>query len=310
MIFKDYYKILGLSSEASAEDIKKAYRKLALQFHPDRNPDDKTADNKFKEIVEAYEVLSDSNKRKEFDNLRNFGSASKKTYYNKTYNDNFEPSYQTFYKKEKYDDPQKLWEEFKKDYNFKNFSDFFKNFFSSKKSNKGYDKTSKLTISLSEAYNGSVRIVTISNKKFRLKIKPGILDDQLLKIKGMGNPAPTIDGKPGDFYLRIKITPDSRFERKGDDIYTEKYVDIYKVLLGGEIIVENISGSIKIKIPQGIAYGKILRIKEKGFPNYDNPNKIGDFYIKIKYVVPKNLSGEEKQLLEQLYELNKKKLNN
>ncbi|MBN2893656.1 MAG: DnaJ domain-containing protein [Bacteroidales bacterium] len=312
MIFKDYYKILGVSSSSTTDEIKKAYRKLALLYHPDRNPDNKVAEEKFKEIAEAYEVLSDVQKRKEFDNLRTFGSSSKKFYSNTSYKDDFDFNFENPYKsnsKEKYGDPEKLWEEFKKDYNFKNFSDFFKNFFSAKRKNKGRDKTAKLTISLAEAFQGSVRILNIDNKKFRLNIKPGIEDDQLLKIPRKGHPAPTLDGSPGDFYLRIKITPDSRFELKGADIYTEKYVDIYNVLLGGKIIIENIVGSFKINIPPGISYGKVLRIKGKGMPLYSNPDKKGDFYIKIKYKIPSDLSSKEKQLLEELYELNKKKLN-
>lgn len=310
MIFKDYYKILGIKKDATADQIKKAYRKLALKFHPDRNQGDKASEDKFKEIAEAYEVLSDAQKRKEFDNIRNFGSSSKRTAYKSTYNDDFEPSYKNFYKKTNRDDPEKLWEEFKRDYNFATFSDFFNNFFANRKRSKkvGRDKTAKLTISLVEAYSGSVRIITINKEKFRLKIKPGIEDDQLLKIKGKGHPAPIYDGQPGDLYLRIKITPDSRFERKGKDIYTEKYVDIYKVLLGGAVLIDNIVGTFKINIPAGIAYGKTLRIKGKGMPNYGKNGKKGDFYVKIKYKVQGNLSPKEIELLEQLQELNAKKL--
>lgn len=313
MVFKDYYKILGVAATATADQIKKAYRKLAMTYHPDRNPGDKVAEEKFKEVAEAYEVLGDAEKRKEFDNLKSFGSSKRSSNrtnynYNFDFDFDFEPSYK-YRTKEKYGDPQEMWEEFKKDYNFKNFSDFFKNFFSKRRKGYGRDKTAKLTISLVEAYQGSVRIINIDGEKFRLRIKPGIEDDRLLKIPGKGNPAPTLDGKPGDFYLRIKVTPDQRFERKGNDIYTEKYVDIYKVLLGGSVLVENIVGKFKIKIPQGVSYGKTLRIKGKGFPKYGKPEQKGDFYIKIKYKVPQNLSSKEKEMLEELYDMNKHKLN-
>ncbi len=310
MIFKDYYKILGVKANASLDEIKKAYRKLAMLYHPDKNQGDRKAEEKFKEIAEAYDVLSDRDKRQKFDNLRNYGTSSnrKTTYHSASdFSSNFEPSYRKRYSHE---DPDKLWEEFFRDYNLKNakFSDFFKNFFSSKNKSKGKDKTARLTISMKEAFLGSQRIITLGGEKFRLKIKPGIKNDQLLKIKGKGYPAITENGSPGDLYLRIRIKNEPGFERKGDDIYVEKYIDIYKVLLGGEEIIRTLTGNIKIKIPQGISYGKTLRIRNLGFVNYENPNKKGDLLVKIKYSIPKTLSEEEKKLLEKLYTLNKKRI--
>ncbi len=313
MIFKDYYKILGVSQNASADEIKKAYRKLALLYHPDKNPNDKVAEEKFKEIAEAYEVLKDEQKRKEFDNLRSFGQNKTRTNYqsNNTYNDfDFNPSYKK--QNKTYENPDKLWEEFLKDYNLKDFkfSEFFNNFFSNnKRKNAGRDKTARLSIDLKEAYLGSTRIITINGEKFRLKIKPGIKNDQLLKIPGKGMPSGNTGIPAGDLYLRIKIKPHHNFERKNDDLYTETYVDIYTVLLGGDAIIESINGNIKIKIEQGIPYGKILRIKNLGFPNYDNSDKKGDLYIKIKYKIPKTLSSKEKELLNELYSINANKLN-
>jgi len=309
MIFKDYYKILGVKTDATPQELKKAYRKLAMLYHPDRNPANERAEEKFKEIAEAYEVLSDIEKRKSFDNLRNFGSSQKKKYYSTDdFSSDFEPSYR---KKHSRVDPDKLWEEFFKDYNFKNikFSDFFKNFFSGTNKNKGKDRTARLTISLKEAFLGSKRIITLDGEKFRLKIKPGIEDEQMLKINGKGYTASSIDGENGDLYLRIKIKKDSRFNRKGNDIYTEKYIDIYKVLLGGEEIINTLDGKIKIAIPQGISYGKVLRLRNLGFPNYNNPNKKGSLFVKIKYSIPKSLSENEKEMLEKLYQMNKKRIN-
>lgn len=317
MIFKDYYKILGVPSDATEEVIKKAYRKLALLYHPDKNPGDKEAEDRFKEIAEAYEVLGDEEKRNEFDNLRTFGNKKSNSYksnYNNfddfSFDDDFEASYKN--KRKSYGDPDKLWEEFLRDYNIKDikFSDFFNNFFRKKKKNNGLDKTAKLTISLKEAYMGSTRIITVNGDKFRLKIKPGIENEQMLRIKGKGIPSSYPDIPNGDLYLRINIKPIPGFERKGNDIYSEIYVDIYKVLLGGEVVIPNINGKIKIRIPQGIPYGKVLRIKNLGMPIYDKPNQKGNFYIKIKYKIPKDLSTEEKDLLNKLRKMNVSKLNN
>lgn len=313
MIFKDYYKILGVSPDASLNDIKKAYRKLAMLYHPDRNPGNKESEDKFKEIAEAYQVLTDPEKRQEFDNLRSFGRYKKKS--SSTFTDfsdsdlfgsDFEPSYKKYYKT--HEDPDKLWEEFLRDYNLKDFkfSDFFDNFFSSKKRKRksGRDRTARLTISLKEAYLGSTRIITINDKKFRMKIKPGIENDQMLKIPNKGMPSTIAGEPPGDLYLRIKIKPHPDFERKGNDLYTESYIDIYTVLLGGDAIIKGLKGNLKIKIRQGIPYGKTLRVRGLGIPYYDNPEKKGDLYIKIKYKIPKTLSDKEKSLLKQLYKMN------
>lgn len=305
MIFKDYYKIMGVSADASLDEIKKTYRKLAMLYHPDRNPNDKSSEDKFKEIVEAYDVLSDEEKRREFDNIRSLG---RKFSYQSQNNSNNTYSKDTDFNsrrssKDIYGDPDIMWNEFKSDYSEK-FSDFFKNFFYKKDKNKGKDKQVKLTIGMDEAYKGSSRILILDNKKYRLRIKPGIQVDQLLKIKGKGLPATSVGEKPGDLYIRIKIKPLEGFVRKGNDIYTEKYIDIYDVMLGSKVMVKNIVGEYKINIPKGIAYGKTLRFRHKGFPSYSNPSKRGDFYVKIKYKVPVNLSQEERELIEKLQKIN------
>jgi len=309
MIFKDYYKIINVSSEATQDEIKKQYRKLALLYHPDKNPGNKEAEEKFKEIAEAYAVLSDSTKRKEFDNLKNFGK--KTTTHNNTYSskstnftnfDDFEPSYK---KENKHDDPEKLWEEFFKDYNVKNFSSFFKNFFSKSNKNKGKDRTLKLSIPFEESYLGSKRIITIDNKQYRIAVKPGIEQDQLLKIPGLGFKDSNPNNPSGDLYLRINILPHSILTRTGNDLNIELSVNIYTILLGGEAIVPSPKGDIKITVPQGVPFGKILRIKNMGMPIYDKPNEFGDLFVKISYKIPQNLSEQERNLLQQLYQMNK-----
>lgn len=305
MIFKDYYKILRVSPSATENEIKKAFRTLAIKYHPDKNPNNKEAEEKFKEINEAYNVLIDKDKRKKFDEIRNLKSKKfKKENFQSSKSHNFDFSYKN--NTQSYEDPKKMWEEFKRDYNINNlrFSDFFKSFFSKKNPKKGKDRTALLTISFEEAYLGSTRLITLDGKKFRLKIKPGIQDNQVLKIPGKGYPSKYTDGERGDLFLRIRVKKSQKFTRKGNNLYTEIYVDIYKILLGGEVVLDSPKGKIKIKIPAGIPWGKLLRIKKMGMPNYSKPTERGDLFVKIKYKIPKNLSEDEIQLLKKLQNLN------
>ncbi len=299
MVFKDYYKILGVSENATETEIKKAYRKLAMRYHPDRNPEDKQAEDKFKEIAEAYDVLQDADKRRQFDTIRRAGT-SRRSYANpqSTHSQDFARKYKTS-SKDIYGDPEQMWREFKADYSSK-FSDFFNNFFRNRDKNKAQDKQFKLTISMKEAFRGSVRLIKLDGKTYRLRIKPGMEDDQLLKIAGKGFPATRPNGKAGDLYIRLKIKPLEGFVRKGDDIYTEQYVDIFDILLGNSVAIKNIDKTYKIKVPQDTNYGKVLRLKNKGFPCYNEAPKRGDLYVKIKYKIPKNLSQEERDLIQKI----------
>lgn len=296
MKFKDYYKILGVSKDASQEEIKKAYRKLAMIYHPDKNEEgDKHSEEKFKEIVEAYEVLSNSAKREEFD--RFFGK--KTTTKNHT----------TYQKTTQTNDENIFWDDLAKKYNKGPFSEFFKKFFEKKAGSilKGDDIKGKITIDLSEAYLGSTRILTVNNEKLRIQIKPGIQNEQILKIPGKGKKSPVSSGANGDLYVRIVLKEDTNFKRVNDDLYTNLNVDIYVIMLGGKVQVKTLKGDINIEIPQGTPYGKELRIKGYGMPIYDNPANSGDLYIKIYYAIPKDLSQKEKTLLSELYQLNKSK---
>lgn len=300
MQFKDYYKILEVDSNATAEQIKKSYRRLAMTYHPDRNPGNKAAEDMFKEINEAYDVLSNPEKRQKFDLMRD-GKNNSTDFYTK--NSGSTSSYKktsggttTGGNDDDFD--------FDLDY-FKRktseYSDFFNNFFRNSTLFKGDDFTGSITISLQEAYTGSTRILNILDQKLRIKILPGIVDDQLLKIPEQGYPG-IAGGKKGDLYVRVKVEKDPYFTRRGDELFTEIYVDVFKVLLGGEIMLHTLSGDIKITIPQGIEYGKQLRVKGKGMPVYNVPNMYGDLYVKVKYTVPKNLSPEQLDLIRQAAE--------
>ncbi len=311
VIFKDYYKILGVENSATAAEIKKAYRKLAMLYHPDKNPGDKSSEEKFKEIVEAYEVLKDTEKRKTFDDFignkrrneqrKKTQNTQKETYTSSkiTDDDIFNEVYNDLFGKER----------------TKGFSDFFKQFFSKRKSGsdryahlfKGDDSKGKITIDLEEAYLGSNRILNMNNEKLRLKIKPGIESEQILKIKGRGKYS-SYEGERGDLYIRIVIKPHYAFVRKENDLHKDVNVDIYKILLGGKVNIPTFKGKMNINIPQGIEYGKTLRLKGLGMPFYDNPNLYGDLYLKIIYSIPKMNSAEEKKLLQRLVNIRANKI--
>lgn len=295
MQFKDYYKILEVDKNATAEQIKKSYRRLAMTYHPDRNPGNKDAEEKFKEISEAYNVLSDAEKRKEFDS---FFEGKKQT-------DDFYRKNQTQKNTQKQDD----------DSFFSNFtgeySEFFNNFFQRVRNSnllKGDDYKGKITITMQEAYSGSARIVNIMGRKLRIKIQPGMKDDQMIKIPEQGYDSVS-GGKRGDLYIRISIQPDPMFVRRGDELFTEIFVDIYTVLLGGTVQIKTLKGDIKIPIPQGVAYGTQLRMRGLGMPVYGTENLYGDLYVKVKYTIPKTITTEERQLLEKLQTMNAAKIN-
>jgi len=280
--FKNYYKILNVTKNAKEDEIKKAYRSLAKQWHPDKNPNNKKAEEKFKEIAEAYDVLSDSLKRKKFDDFINV-STTKTNYSYKKAKDFSEEAYET------------------------EFSDFFKQFFR-KKTNKKYsyfkgdDLRGKITIDFEEAYSGSVRVINTSSGKIRIKIKPGICDNKILKIKGKGK-ASKYNGDFGDLYIRISVRKNELYNRKEFDLIRKVNIDIYTAILGGEIKVSTLKGNIKVKIPKNYKFKQKLRIKFYGMPHYNNPEIFGDLLLDINFSLPENITNEEEVLLKRIRSL-------
>jgi curved DNA-binding protein len=308
MEYKDYYKILGVDKKASQADIKKAYRKLAVQYHPDKNPNNKEAEEKFKQANEAYEVLGDEEKRKKYDTLgENWNRGQGQP------GGGFDWS--SFGGQRGQGGSYQYEGDFSDAFGGKGngFSDFFEAFFGSggseKRSNrrtqteqhfKGQDYETEIEITLEEAYQGTSRIIQVGTERLRITIKPGAYDGQLLRIKGKGG-AGSSDKHRGDLYARVRVKQHPVFTRREDDLYAPQNIDLYTAVLGGDTLVTTLGGTVKVQIPAGTPNGKTIRIK--GMPVSDADNQSGDLYLQLQVTIPTHLSEKEKQLFEQLKKL-------
>jgi DnaJ-class molecular chaperone len=323
MDYKDYYKVLGVSKGASADDIKKAFRKLARKYHPDVNPGDKKAEEKFKEINEAYEVLSDPDKRRKYDTLgpnwqEQFGfqpGAGRRTYSYRGSPMDFDSA--------------------------TGFSDFFEALFG--RSSAAGSRTNRndfrrrvgdnieqpVEVTLQEAYLGGTRTFNIQstevcplcrgtgevagkvcancsgqgmlarNKRIQVKIPSGVDNGSRIRVAGEGQPG--IGGGPrGDLFLVISVKPDSIYERKGDDLYADIDVDLVTAMLGGEVPVPTPDGRrLILTIPAETQNGRMFRLANKGMPRLRGDGN-GNLFARVKVVLPMGLTGEERRLFEQL----------
>ncbi len=310
MEFKDYYKILGVNKNSTQDDIKKAYRQLAKKYHPDRNPGDKQAEEKFKEISEANEVLSDPEKRKKYDQL----GANWKQYQTSGGN-NANDWFSQFNSGGG-----------RSSYNFSSgnfgdifggggFSDFFESFFGggfetknrfSRKSQprKGKDFDAVLNITLEEAFSGTEREFSVGGKRLKLKIIPGTEQGKRLRLKGQGG-ASSSGGEQGDLYITINIDEHPYYKRTGNDLFYNLDVDIYTAILGGKKSIKTLDGkTINIMIPKGTNNGTMLRMKNLGMQIPDKKER-GDLFVKVNLTIPQNLTSEEISLFEKLSKLRK-----
>jgi curved DNA-binding protein len=299
MDYVDYYKILGIDKNASTEDIRKAYRKLARKYHPDVNPDNKEAHKKFQEINEANEVLSDPEKRKKYDQ---YGKDWKHA-------EEFEKAKQQRGGQRQYS--QGDGESYYGDFGGGDFSDFFESMFgggggahSGRRETKfrGQDYQAELHLKLRDVYVTHQQTLTVNNKNIRITIPAGVENGQKIRLKGHG--APGVNGGPaGDLYITFHIADDPHFKRLGNDLYTTVAIDLYTAVLGGETELDTLSGKIKLKVAAGTQNDFKVRIKGKGFPVYKKEGGFGDLYVTYKIKIPVDLSPKEKELFTELSKL-------
>ncbi|QKG58565.1 J domain-containing protein [Hymenobacter sp. BRD128] len=309
MDYKDYYKILGVEKTATTDQIKKAYRKLARQYHPDVNPNDATAEQKFKEVNEANEVLSDAEKRQKYDQMgadyaryQQAGSGRGQGAGGFDWSQYAQGGAGGF---GGFGGGQFGGEG-------EDFSDFFSSLFGgmggaggggrSSRPGAGQDYQAELELSLAEAYEGGPRTITVNGKNLRITIQPGVADGQTIRLRDQGGPGRN-GGPNGSLLITFRILPDARYARTGDDLTQDVPVPLYRALLGGEQTVETLGGPVKIKIKPETANGSRLRLRGKGFPVYREKDQHGDLYLRLNVQLPTNLTEEERGLLQQLAKL-------
>ena len=291
MEFIDYYNILGVDKKASEEDIKKAYRKLARKLHPDINPNDKDAHQKFQQINEANEVLSDPEKRKKYDK------------YGKDWQhaEQFEQQRQS-QRQSQYSGGQQFSGDGGSD-----FSDFFESMFggsgrSSQTKFRGQDYNAELKLNLIDAMATQQQTITVNGKNIRITIPAGIENGQVIKLKGYGA-AGVNAGPAGDLYITFSIANHPRFKRSGNDLFTTTTIDLYTALLGGETTIDTLNGKVKLKVNPETQNGTKIRLKGKGFPVYKKEGETGDLYITYEIKLPANLTEQQKTLFTELSKL-------
>jgi curved DNA-binding protein len=318
MDYKDYYAILGVNKNATEREIKKAYRKLARKYHPDVNPGDETAEEKFKDINEAQEVLLDPEKRKLYDRFgsqweqyqRAGGQAQdfdwsqwqQQPGAGRTYTRTVNP------------------EEFEELFGAQGgFSDFFESLFGGRmgdrrsrsdfggftqqqaRPRRGRDQEHQIEITLEEAFQGTTRTLEWEDgRKINAQIPRGVKTGSRVRLSGQGGSGS--GGQAGDLYLRIKVRPHDHFQREGDDLKTTVAVDLYTAVLGGQVPVNSLDRTVNLTIPPETDNGKQFRLRGLGMPRLRNPDQRGDLYAVVSIQVPHNLSEAEKELFRQLRE--------
>ena len=289
MEFIDYYKILGVGKNASEEDIKKAYRKLARKLHPDLNPNDKDAHHKFQQVNEANEVLSDPEKRKKYDQYgKDWQHAGQ---------------FQQSQRQPGFGGSQSFQDDGDSD-----FSSFFESLFggsgrSRQTRFRGQDYNASLQLALTDVLKTQQQTLTVNGKNIRITIPAGIENGQVIKLNGYG--APGVNGGPaGDLYITFSIAPHPQFKRSGNDLYTTVPIDLYTALLGGETTIDTLTGKVKLKVSPETQPGTKIRLKGKGVPVYKKEGASGDLYITYDVKLPTHLTEQEKKLFAELRNIN------
>ena len=297
MDYKDYYKILGVERNASEDEIRKAYRKMAMQYHPDRNPNDKQAEERFKEINEAYQVLNDPTKRSHYDRLGSDYSTWQRRGGQGDFNWGDYAGGTPGGTRVNMEDFEDLFG------GAGGFSDFFRTIFgrgmegagtgtrtSTRQQPQGYQQ--ELEITLEEAFQGATRLLQSDGKQKQVRIPAGVRTGSKVRVAGAGP-----NGL--DLYLIVEVKEDPRFERRGNDLHTTATVNVFTAILGGEAEVETLSGKVKLNVPAGTQPEQVFRLAGRGMPNVKNKNEKGDLYVRLKVQIPKYLSTKQRELLDE-----------
>ena len=312
MEYKDYYQLLGVERKASEGEIKRSYRKLALKYHPDRNPNDKQAEDKFKEINEAYQVLSDPEKRARYDQL----GESYSTWQQRGAPGGF--NWEDWYAQ----NPGGVRVEYRDlgdilgGGGLGDFSEFFRRIFGGapdvdqvlREQGRGRRQGGRpvaprsyqqeVMVSLQGAFQGTTRRIELDGRRLEVKIPPGARTGT--KVRVAEAISTSREARKSDLYLLIRVADDPRFERKGDDLHTEVPVDLYTAVLGGEVTVPTLTGNVVLTIPAGTQSGKIFRLTSRGMPHLKNPNQFGDLFVQVNVTIPRNLTPRQRELFEEI----------
>jgi len=298
MEYRDYYKILGVDRKASVSEIKQAYRKLAMQYHPDKNPGNKQAEERFKEINEAYQVLSDSQKRARYDQLGDSYAHWQRSGAPGNF-DWGEWYTQTDGSQGGFDDL----------FGGGLFSDFFQAIFGgiprASRASRGRTRVPQayqqpVSITLREAYSGTSRLLQTGGRRVEVRIPAGARTGTKIRVPGAGPAGP--NGQATDIYLILTVADDMNFERRGDDLHTQITIDAFMAMMGGETEINTLSGRVILTIPPGTQPEQIVRIAGRGMPLLKNPQMNGDLYVRIKVLIPR-LNERQKKILREASDL-------
>jgi curved DNA-binding protein len=318
MEFKDYYATLGVSKTATDKELKQAYRKLARKFHPDVNPGDKSAETRFKEVNEAYEVLGDPEKRRKYDEL---GANWRQYEQGARPGPGFGPGFgqgwpgQTTYRTMTPEEMEDLFGDAENP-----FSDFFTTFFGGagqseprrrragrSRSRAGSDLEHPIQLTLDEAFHGTTRRLSLKQgghaRTIDVRIPAGVKDGARVRVSGEGEPG-TGGGNAGDLYLRVELRPHERFERRGNDLHTTASVPVTTAVLGGEARIETLEGrAVPFRIPPTTQNGQVMRLKGYGMPTRGAADERGDLYVTVNVQLPRSLTPEQRSHYEALAKL-------
>lgn len=288
MDFVDYYQVLGVGKTAKPEEIKAAYRKLARKYHPDLNPNDATAKAKFQQLNEANEVLSDAEKRRKYDQ------------YGKDFKHVDESAGARGQR------PSSAGGPFTYSQGDEDFSDFFRSMFEGGAAGggrsakfRGQDIAAELHLNLKQAYTSQQQVLSVGGRQIRVTIPAGVENGQTLMLAGLGGPG--VNGGPaGDLYVTFAIDDDKKFRRSGADLYATVELDLYTAVLGGEVVVDTMDSSVKLKVAPETQNEAKVKLKGKGMPVFKKEGEFGDLYVTFKVKLPTNLTDKQKQLFAEL----------